>query len=177
MRVLVIGCNGQLGSALMEVARPSRRRDDARRRLPGHRHHRPRVRRAVFGDFRPDVVINCAAYTAVDEAESNEAAALRVNGLGPRILAEQCRQAVPGWSTSRPTTSSTGPRPRPTPRMPSPRRPRPTAGPSSPAIGPCRNCCPTRTTSCARPGSTGCRAATSSRRCCAWRPSATRSRW
>ena len=43
------------------------------------------VRRA-----RPDVVINCAAWTAVDAAEAHEAAALAVNGTGPANLAAAC---------------------------------------------------------------------------------------
>jgi len=92
MRALVIGCNGQLGSALTGVLG---RRDDATTLgvdYPDIDITDPASVEAVFGDFRPDVVINCAAYTAVDEAESNEDAALRVNGLGPRILAERCRQ-------------------------------------------------------------------------------------
>ncbi|MFH8496584.1 dTDP-4-dehydrorhamnose reductase [Streptomyces coeruleorubidus] len=41
-------------------------------------------------DHRPDVVVNCAAYTAVDDAESDEARALEINGDGPRRLARAC---------------------------------------------------------------------------------------
>ncbi|MFF0309431.1 dTDP-4-dehydrorhamnose reductase [Streptosporangium sp. NPDC004379] len=44
-------------------------------------------------DLRPDVVVNCAAWTAVDDAETREAEALAVNGHGVRALAEACRTA------------------------------------------------------------------------------------
>ena len=37
-----------------------------------------------------DVVVNCAAWTAVDDAEVNEAAALAINGDGPRNVAKVC---------------------------------------------------------------------------------------
>ncbi|SHH58528.1 dTDP-4-dehydrorhamnose reductase [Jatrophihabitans endophyticus] len=45
------------------------------------------VERAV-ADVRPDVVLNAAAYTAVDAAETDEATAAAVNEDGPRLLAE-----------------------------------------------------------------------------------------
>ncbi|TCI05436.1 dTDP-4-dehydrorhamnose reductase [Corallincola luteus] len=41
---------------------------------------------------RPDVVINAAAYTAVDKAEADTALAYAVNESGARFLAEACRQ-------------------------------------------------------------------------------------
>lgn len=41
---------------------------------------------------KPDTVIHCAAYTAVDKAESEAELALTVNGLATRRVAEACRE-------------------------------------------------------------------------------------
>ena len=41
---------------------------------------------------KPDAVIHCAAYTAVDKAESEPEIALTVNGFGTRYVAEACRE-------------------------------------------------------------------------------------
>ncbi|MFD3928146.1 dTDP-4-dehydrorhamnose reductase [Streptomyces sp. NPDC058614] len=52
----------------------------------------PAAVRAALAEHRPAVVVNCAAWTAVDDAETREDDALRINGDGPRHLAEACRE-------------------------------------------------------------------------------------
>ena len=44
--------------------------------------------RAAVADVRPGVIVNCAAYNAVDDAEDDAAAALEVNAFGVRSLAQ-----------------------------------------------------------------------------------------
>lgn len=47
---------------------------------------------AFAGEHRPDAIINCAAYTAVDKAEDEPDLAERLNALGPEILAAAARE-------------------------------------------------------------------------------------
>lgn len=93
MRVLVIGSGGQLGSDLIEILADHHGLAVLGLDLPDIDITDPVSVELVFGGFDPDFVINCAAWTAVDEAETHEDAALRVNGLGPRVIAEECRKA------------------------------------------------------------------------------------
>ena len=44
-------------------------------------------------DTNPSVIINAAAYTAVDKAEQEEARATQINGVAPGILAEEAKRA------------------------------------------------------------------------------------
>ena len=46
----------------------------------------PEALRQVLTETRPDVVVNCAAYNFVDQAESEPEAAFAVNGWGVRSL-------------------------------------------------------------------------------------------
>jgi dTDP-4-dehydrorhamnose reductase len=48
--------------------------------------------RARLREVKPDIIVNAAAYTAVDKAESEPALAMAVNGTAPGILAEESRR-------------------------------------------------------------------------------------
>jgi dTDP-4-dehydrorhamnose reductase len=88
MKVLVTGANGQLGRALVS-ALPTGVEvlalDRATLDLAQLESIEPVVRA-----FRPDVVINAAAYTAVDQAETDREAAFRVNGEAVGEMARVC---------------------------------------------------------------------------------------
>ncbi len=94
MRVFVTGADGQLG---YEMVRELTRRgheaigSDRTAGLPLDITDRAAVHR-VLGDVRPDAVIHCAAWTAVDAAEEpeNREKAHAVNALGTRYIAEAC---------------------------------------------------------------------------------------
>jgi dTDP-4-dehydrorhamnose reductase len=53
---------------------------------------RPTVQETILGN-RPDVVINCAAWTNVDACESDLERAFAVNATGPENLARACKEA------------------------------------------------------------------------------------
>lgn len=89
-RVLVLGRNGQLARALAATAWP----DGWATAFAGRETldlTRPEAIAPYLAAQAPDVVINTAAYTAVDAAETEEAAAFALNADAPSVLAEACR--------------------------------------------------------------------------------------
>jgi dTDP-4-dehydrorhamnose reductase len=54
---------------------------------------RPETIEATFGAAKPSLVVNAAAYTAVDKAETDSLAAYRANRDGPQVLARLCAAA------------------------------------------------------------------------------------
>ena len=88
--ILVTGSGGQLGSELRKIA-------------PGYpefafiftSHHdlpveNPEALSKFFSDQRIDYCVNCAAYTAVDKAESEPEKAFLINATAPGLLAREC---------------------------------------------------------------------------------------
>jgi dTDP-4-dehydrorhamnose reductase len=86
-RWLITGAGGMLGRDLTDVL--AGRPHTALTRTEFDITDRDAVLAAVDGH---DVVVNAAAWTAVDDAESNEAEAFAVNALGPARLAEACQR-------------------------------------------------------------------------------------
>jgi dTDP-4-dehydrorhamnose reductase len=86
VKVLITGASGQVGSALLASAPP----DAELRALTESDLDITDVKavRAAAEAFPPDLIINAAAYTAVDMAESDRQRAAAVNADGPRNLAE-----------------------------------------------------------------------------------------
>ena len=85
MKVLIIGGKGQLGTTLTQTAPEAieyRSLD-----LPEFDITNMKDVEAVFGDEKPDVIINASAYTAVDRAEKAIDLAFSVNATGPKHLA------------------------------------------------------------------------------------------
>lgn len=86
-RWLVVGADGMLGHDLMDAV-PAAGHPVVGMDLPDIDITSPASVRSALDAVTPAVVVNAAAYTAVDAAEEHEDLALRVNGEGPRVLAE-----------------------------------------------------------------------------------------
>ena len=98
MKILITGCNGQLGTELQAQLRrgkselgpiPDRLKNATV--LPVDVDQLDITDRAEVVNFvrrhQPDTIINCAAFTNVDGCETSKDAAFKVNALGPRNLA------------------------------------------------------------------------------------------
>lgn len=96
MKVLVVGALGMLGQDLVPMLKSAGHEVVGGDRLVGPETlslditDLDQVRR-VMGDVRPEAVINSAAYTNVDEAETEVDAAYRINALGSWNLALACQ--------------------------------------------------------------------------------------
>ncbi|MEX3628710.1 MAG: dTDP-4-dehydrorhamnose reductase [Burkholderia sp.] len=90
MTILVTGANGQLGWELVRALAPLGKVVAAGRELADL--SKPASLRSLVLELRPTVVLNAAAYTAVDKAESEESLATLINGEAPGVLAGATRE-------------------------------------------------------------------------------------
>jgi len=120
LKILLLGKNGQIGwelqrtlAPLGEVIAPGRQELDLTQ---------PDAIRSAVRTAKPDLIVNAAAYTAVDKAESEPDLAMAVNGIAPGILAEEaaiCEARLVHYSTdyvfdgtkTTPYTETDGPNP------------------------------------------------------------------
>jgi len=89
MRILLTGKNGQVGSELNKILSQlgeviATGRNEMNLADPSQ------IRRVVQ-KIKPELIINAGAYTAVDKAESDQELAKAVNGIAPKILAEEAK--------------------------------------------------------------------------------------
>lgn len=85
MRILVTGRDGQVARCLADLSLEGR--EIVARGRPQLDLTDPATVKAAIADVRPDVVVNPAAYTAVDKAESEPDAAFAVNAQGAETVA------------------------------------------------------------------------------------------
>lgn len=88
MNILITGANGQLGKDCNKVLSPQNK--IACCDIPSHDITDPAQVAHMFSVHQPEIVINCAAYTAVDGCESDSQRCMEVNASGPQNLATQC---------------------------------------------------------------------------------------
>ncbi len=91
MRLLIVGKNGQVGSALETLCRERGIEAVAVSHAELDLHSPSQVAAAV-GQFRPTHIINAAAYNNVDRAEEEPFLAYRTNAAGPEYLAAAARR-------------------------------------------------------------------------------------
>jgi dTDP-4-dehydrorhamnose reductase len=89
-RILVTGRAGQVGTELTRTLAPLGA-VTALDRAAMDLSDPDSIRRAIR-DARPEIIVNAAAYTAVDKAESERDLAMRVNGIAPGVMAEEGRR-------------------------------------------------------------------------------------
>jgi dTDP-4-dehydrorhamnose reductase len=90
LRILIAGKNGQIGwelqralGALGEVTALGRAEMDL---------SKADAVRARIHEIKPDIIVNAAAYTAVDKAESEPDLAMAVNGVAPGVMAQEAKR-------------------------------------------------------------------------------------
>lgn len=92
-KILVTGANGQLGSEIKELASNYPQFDFIFTDIDDFPLDQTEVIISNFKSMQPDIVINCAAYTAVDKAEQDTVVADAINHLAIATLASLCAES------------------------------------------------------------------------------------
>jgi len=90
MKILLIGCNGQVGWELNRTLQPLG--EVVALDYPAIDLALPDKIREQVRHIQPQLIVNAAAYTAVDKAEEEPELALAINGMAPGILAEEAKR-------------------------------------------------------------------------------------
>jgi len=94
-KVLITGASGQLGLALNQLFKEKEdyiiyqtdRSEDSEHGIMALDISDEEAVNAMIDQIKPEIIINCAALTAVDLCETEEQMAYRINALGPKYLA------------------------------------------------------------------------------------------
>jgi len=103
MKILITGSNGQLGSELRKIIKAGRSElgiipDNIRNArllcvdIDDVNIEDMEAVKAMVDSFAPDVIINCAAFTNVNQCETDRETAFKANAIGPRNLAAAAEQ-------------------------------------------------------------------------------------
>lgn len=87
--ILVIGSQGQVGGAISELMKQKKIDFQSFNRKQLDISDELSVSK-IISSIKPKIIINCAAYTAVDNAENEPEKAKQINTLGPYYLAKAC---------------------------------------------------------------------------------------
>ena len=93
-QILLIGYDGQVGWELRRTLAPLGPLTAVC--YPAIDFAKPDAVRRLVRDVRPDLIVNAAAYTAVDKAETEPDLARQLNAVAPGLLAEEARQLGAG---------------------------------------------------------------------------------
>lgn len=91
MKILLLGKNGQVGWELRRTLSPLA--EVTAVDYPEVNFTDPPALRRLVAETHPDVVVNAAAYTAVDKAETEPDLCRQINAVAPGILAEEAKKA------------------------------------------------------------------------------------
>lgn len=88
--ILLIGCNGQVGTQLTKTLQPYNNLIPVAR--PVVELAQPETIKDLIKQHQPETIVNAAAYTSVDKAESEPELANTVNAIASKVLAEEAEK-------------------------------------------------------------------------------------